>query len=519
MATESSSRSWSQQADDAVDVRRYLEALRRSRVLIAVIVVVVTGAALVASLLLPPRYEATARIVVDPTVGGLGPTDAESLQRQLATVESLSTTPKVIADAARTLNARPEAIEKRVSSSVDPNANVIAIVGQSGQARDAAAIANAVARAFLDQQGSIERDRLERAQQALTDQVRRLQAAPDPTGQAAEQIRALQARLAELSVSQASAGATLQLAQVAEVPDAPTTPRPMLNTILALFAAILLAVLVALARDQLTPAVGSQRELGQILDLPVLGTIPRVPTRLHRRGLMTTAEHEAFQALGAAVRLALPPSGCHVVLVTSASHAEGKTTVVAQLGRVLARTGHHTVLVSGDLRRPQLDKTFGVDGQPGMTDVLRDTRTRELDERQLLSLLRPVAQGSEEAGLLEILPAGRQVPDPADLLSGEGLPALFAALRRLGPTYVLVDAPPAVGVADAQLLAQQCDDLMVVSQLNRLNLNAAVDLRDTLARLGRAGLGVVVIGGRTEASPYYAGGLRSRVTETEPLLD
>src|SRR5690349_23131944 len=91
---------------------------------------------------------------------------------------------------------------------------------------------------------------------------------------------------------------------------------------------------------------------------------------MRRAAVHGRVEQEAYQTLSASLRLALPPDREHVILTTSALHAEGKTSVTMRLGRTLAGTGQRTLVVSGDLRWPRLDAMAGVDEQQGLSDLL-----------------------------------------------------------------------------------------------------------------------------------------------------
>ena len=79
-------------AEQPIDVRRYANALRRSRLLIAAITVGLTMVVLLISLALPKTYTAHATILFDESPSVTGATDAE---RQLATIEQLLTTREV----------------------------------------------------------------------------------------------------------------------------------------------------------------------------------------------------------------------------------------------------------------------------------------------------------------------------------------------------------------------------------------------------------------------------------------
>src|SRR5206468_47120 len=138
--------------DDPVDVGRYLDAFRRSRWLIAGIVVALTAAVLVISLLLPKTYRATSKLVLSQTPQALSSSDAQSTQRDLATVRVLLTTRELLAAAAKKPGLVGETVNSlrgKVQASVDQDANIINIVATDDSARGAAAIANTVAATFL----------------------------------------------------------------------------------------------------------------------------------------------------------------------------------------------------------------------------------------------------------------------------------------------------------------------------------------------------------------------------------
>ena len=497
--------------EEFVDVRRYLAALRRNIPLILGIIVVLTGGVLAFSLLASKSYSADAQIIVDTQTSAITSPDASAEQRQLATIQTLIESPAVLTPAAKATGRTRKELAAAIESTVDQNANLINITGTDPTAVGSARITNAVTHSFISQEAAIERARLQRAQDSIQTEIRQLQAQSggDPATQ--NQIRALQARVAELRVSQASAGSTLQLARAAEVPDAPASPRPFRNAVLALFVSVFIGILAALARDQLWPRVGDQREMAQLLDLPVLASMPETAgrLRLRRAAMHGRVEQEAYQTLSASLRLALPPDREHVILTTSALHAEGKTSVTARLGRTLAATGQRTLVVSGDLRWPRLDALAGVDEQQGLSDLLaRAQASGELSPDDVREVI--VAGAGREGGrgrsAADILPAGSRTGDQAaQLLSSDTLSLVFDAITELGYTYVLVDAPPILGVGDTQVLASYCDELLVVTRLERLTLSTVIDLRDMLDRTGVHPLGLVVIGAKTEASPYYAG--------------
>ncbi len=488
--------------EDPVEVSRYVEALRRSRWLMAAIVVILTGAVVAISLALPKKYEATANIVINNTSGVGAPT--ETVQRELATLATLATTTPVLDEAAKAVPGEtPSALEKKVSSSVDQNANIIHINVTSRSGETAATLAYATAQAFLRQRATAERAATTSALTTLDNEIEALRARGATSATAAAQLSALETRAGVLETARASAGSQLQLVQRPAVPSAATSPRPFRNAVIALFAALFLAVLVALGREQLTPRVTSQRELGNLLDLPVLSGIPHRGRRVSAR--YARAEHETYQTLAASVQLALPPGPKpHVIVITSAGHSEGKTTVTARLARVLAQGGHGTLVVSGDLRAPRLDDAFNVAGQPGMRELLATASAGYLRPDSVERLIVPMSgNGTAARGTLHILPAGNHDGDASALLQAAALKSLIDTLRQGDYAYVLIDSPPILGIADTQMLAQFSDELLLVARLDRLTMAKVIDLREVLYRVNANPMGLVVIGARLAESPYY----------------
>ena len=188
----------------------------------------------------------------------------------------------------------------------------------------------------------------------------------------------------------------------------------------------------------------------------------------------------------------------NVLLVTSATHSEGKTTVAASLARSLSRAGQKTLVISGDLRSPTLHEHFGLRPQTGFADVLVAIEGNAQSSGEVLHGAMRTAPGELN---LDVLDSGQALSDPAALLSSTALDRFFETLRQTDYRYILIDSPPILGLGDAQFLARQSDDVLVVARLDRVSPVQAEDLRDLLIRLQLNPIGVVVVGARVELSP------------------
>lgn len=175
-----------------------------------------------------------------------------------------------------------------------------------------------------------------------------------------------------------------------------------------------------------------------------------------------------------------------VVLVTSASTMEGRTTVASQLAASLARAGRRTLLVDGDVRRPALNSLFDVPLEDGLCEVLR----AEVD---VADVIRPThAEG------LWLLTAGYCDVDAIHALATEQMQPVFEKLRT-EYDFIIIDGAPVIGMSDALIFGQYCDGAILsvrrdYSQMHKINEAAAL-LRSVGIRL----IGSVVNGVRTKS--------------------
>jgi capsular exopolysaccharide synthesis family protein len=504
-----SSGSFQPPADQPIEFRRSLDALRRARWIIAVVVIATTAAVVAVSLYLPKTYRAVAKIVYSPATSVFATTDVSTIERNLETFQRLLSTHAVLEQAAQNVPGETaESLNDKASGSVDQSADIISVSALAKTPERAALIANSVAEAFLAKHEADAKAQLEAAQAALQAQLR----AAEARGASPQELDAIRQQQANLTIELANAGSDLSLVE-ADIPDAPYTPRPVRNGVLAFFAALFLGVIAALARDRLVPRVGNAPEVSRLLGLPLLVGVPFIRGGFgRRRKLLHAVANEAYQTLQASVRFHLPATKQQVVLVTSSVEGEGKTSVAAGLARALARVGQKTLLISGDLRFPTLHELFKTPLAPGLSDILvaassngakRGTLSAAIDES-----VQTVFGGVGDN--LHVIPSGTRVPDPAKLLFSDALPAFFAALEGRDYKYVIIDGPPLLGIADSHALARDVDSTILVSRLDRARFEDLSEVRDMLERLEVHPLGVVVVGARRSIAYAYAGASSTR---------
>jgi capsular exopolysaccharide synthesis family protein len=212
------------------------------------------------------------------------------------------------------------------------------------------------------------------------------------------------------------------------------------------------------------------------LGIRVVGTLPALSARR-----MLDADHPVVAQLTESidsVRTLLMHDSTskrrQIVLVTSATTQEGRTTVASQLAASLARAGRRTLLVDGDMRRPALHALFDVPLEDGLCEVLR----AEVD---VADVIRPThAEG------LWLLTAGYCDIDAIHALATEQMQPAFEKLRS-EYDFIIIDGAPVLGMSDALIFGQYCDGAILsvrrdFSQMPKINEAAAL-LRGVGVRL------------------------------------
>jgi capsular exopolysaccharide synthesis family protein len=271
--------------------------------------------------------------------------------------------------------------------------------------------------------------------------------------------------------------------------------------------AVLFSVCMALAwMEHRKRRVRTASEVARGLGIPVVAAVPDVPD-LGRHLVGPDGEtglegHPVLESIDAlrTVLLRGPASEApRVVMVTSATSGEGKTTLAAHLAGSLARAGRRTLLIDGDLRNPAAHQLFELPQQPGFSEAL-------LNEVELTEAVKPTPLEG-----LSFLAAGQWDREVIQALARGGLEGLFDKLRQEFD-FLVIDSHPVLAATDSLLLGQQVDAVILsvlreVSQMPRVWTAA-----QRLAGLGIRVLGAVVNGtDPEEALPGLAATARTAV--------
>ncbi|HEY5814614.1 MAG TPA: polysaccharide biosynthesis tyrosine autokinase, partial [Terrimicrobiaceae bacterium] len=297
------------------------------------------------------------------------------------------------------------------------------------------------------------------------------------------------------------------------VPSYPIKPRKKLILALALVVGLTLGVGTVIGMDAIDGSLRTLDEAESYLELPVLTAIPdRRKAELLNDGnriypLVMVDEQgseqaEAFRTLRASVSLLAKQSEFRSFLFTSAVPSEGKTFTSINFACSLARHGRSTVLIDADLRVPRLNGHLLKDKHeelPGLTDVL-------CNEIALGNALKKTKQRN-----LILLPAGRRVSDPAELLDDQSFGLVIEQLLR-DFDRVVIDSPPVNAVSDALLIAAFAQATCLVVRAGKTPKKAILRALHQLEMANANVTGLVFnrlpVGGRSADYYYYQYGSR-----------
>jgi len=224
----------------------------------------------------------------------------------------------------------------------------------------------------------------------------------------------------------------------------------------------------------------------------------RLMATLSRKVVVDTnidpVSREQYRRLATGLHAAQATGGLRVVAVSSALASEGKSLTAANLALTLSESYHRTVLlIDGDLRRPSVERVFGLPPGPGLSEGVLAPSDQRLNLHQITTHL-------------TVLGAGRPTPDPMATLASQRIRQLVDEAREMFD-WVIVDTPPIGLLSDANLLADVADGTLLVVKAETTPYDV---VQRAVAALGKDRILGVVLNKAIEVGPvgqyhgYYA---------------
>lgn len=447
-----------------MEPHEYLATLRKRWIVILTfgIIGAVVGLAYAASL--QPIYRSTSSVFVSSQ---RGETSSEILQgssftqAQVQSYAALATLPVVLDPVIKDLNLNVTAqdLAPSVTADISLNTVIIDVTVTNSSAESAAEIANAV------------------------------------TAELSTQAERLEARSKDGGGSPVSP-VTMTTVASAQVPDAPFSPNTRFIVLSGLLGGLILAIGGSIAYEFLDTRMRGPRDAERVGPQPFLGSVSRrkrsdtsvVVMRSDPYGTIA----EDFRRISTNLDFADIDNPIRSIVVTSASPAEGKSTISINIALAMAERLERVLLIDADLRKPSMATYCGIDGTVGLTSVLVGSAALE-------DAIRPWADGA-----IDILPSGVVPANPSQMLGSEAMADL---LRDLVARYdfVVVDSPPLLPVTDSLTIAKLTDGAVVVSRFKKTRRQQFSEALESIEGVSARVIGTVLNATpRTSKDSYYS---------------
>lgn len=501
-----------------MDLRNYINLVRKWLWLVVLCSVVAGAATFFITRQQTPIYQSTATVFINQarsTTGRADYTDIITSERVARTYAAMLQDWPTLNEAAIALGY-PGGIgdmqqAQNVSVSVTPvrDTQLVQVVVQSSDPELAASIANILPDVFMQMNRERQQERFADTRQELQVELAAAEADLEETEQALnvladtpenknerDRLTRLAARyqttysnlsksLEDLRLAEAQTTDNITLTTPAQAASSPIRPRVLFNTLLALMVGALIGLGIAFLIEYLDDTVKTPDHVRDLTGLATLGNVIHLEGASPDQRMVThmapkSLGAEAYRVLRTNLQFSALDKPLATLVVTSAAPGEGKSTTISNLAAVMAQSDKRVILVDADLRRPSLHKLLKLPNNVGLSTALLDKRR---DPEAYLQ--------DTDVPNLRVMTTGPIPPNPAEMLNSARMHEMIELLKNEADV-VLFDTPPVLAVADTSILASQVDGTLLVTWAGRTRGELLAQAVERLQSLGIQPLGVVL---------------------------
>lgn len=250
---------------------------------------------------------------------------------------------------------------------------------------------------------------------------------------------------------------TLTVVQRAATPQEPSAPNKKLCIAAGVVLGLIAGIVAALLKDLLSTKVEETSDVRGIVHASALGSVPKNevlegtrPAIISEPNGSLAEEYRRIRTNIKFLEVNKTPGHGQLLVISSTSPSEGKTTTAVNVAAVLAENGAKVLLIDADLRHPSVAHHLGIEGNVGLAHVLSGQMT-PVDVVQ--TYWKPN---------LHILPAGKR-PANASLLLNSDMMKMLVDQALLQYDYVIVDTAPLTVSNDAIVFGSWTSGIILVT--------------------------------------------------------
>lgn len=338
-------------------------------------------------------------------------------------------------------------------------------------------------------------------------------------------------RLQDLHIESAQNIDEVTIIEPAVINPIPVNPATPILTIsfIGLFLGTIIGLTAAFIFEALDTSIGTIEDVEAFLDVPVIGLIPQIGLETLKSNLYTSEgekkheydisdDHamlvihyapksvlaESYRSLRTNIQFISYEQEAKVLLFTSTSAREGKTTSIVNLSLTMAQSGNRVLLVDADLRRPSIDILFGLERERGLSEIVLGKRHWKECVKTVADIITGSLGMSDiilEPGIdnLHIITCGTIPPNPSELLNSENMDEF---IKAVGKEYdiVLFDCSPTLPATDSAVLGRKTDGVVFVYAVGKVSRGSLKRAKSQMDNVKARVIGVVLNGIRADLS-------------------
>ncbi len=349
-----------------------------------------------------------------------------------------------------------------------------------------------------------------------------------------EQYYTTQRNLSQYKMQGTEAVDVVKIISPADVIYQPINPPPSVFSIsfIGLFLGTIIGMTAAFVFETLDTSIGTIEDVEAYLEVPVIGLIPQISADMLKSSMYNPDggkkfDHEiddeqamlvihyapksvlaeSYRSLRTNIQFITHEKDANVLMFTSTSPNEGKTTSIVNLALTMAQSGNKVLLIDADLRRPSLDGLFGLERENGLSEIVLGKRYWKECVNTVADIITGELGMSEiilEPGIdnLHLITSGAIPPNPSELLNNDNMDEFIETVRK-AYDIVLFDCTPTLPATDPAVLGRKVDGIIFVYAVGRVSRASLKRAKNQMDNVKANVFGVVLNGIRADLSEDF----------------